>query len=381
MKKIVLILLVAMFVSFNSFDSFAAEMTYMNNFYVGQFELNHANWDKGMEAQLMSKISMLPQVKNFKVYGHTNNSGPEAFNQMLAKKRADLVAKKLKSLFPDSKVEVFARIYKPEDGQMVDYKMVKVEVYAEPQVVAVSLKKSIQSVSNILQELKNRTPEQKVDLSKLENSLSSISKSIAELRKGQFDLSDDLDFSDGDKGLYLAMIQETYLGLQKSFTQLKSEQAIILSNLQKDNTKIKESIRKTDGKIDSLVKAVHETMTETYLYFALSLLLFALAVLAFVIISDKMVTKTKKKTEWINVKINTPEGIKTFSVECEKIADKYVSPVSGVELKNLLKLKDSLKSNLVNYYRGAKSPSFISGGYQEIITQLMEDGIIVEVKE
>lgn len=386
MKKITLFLMAI--VCLFSFNSFAADMAFMKNFYVGPFKLNQANWNTFFDGNFLGGISSLPETKSFKVFGYSDKSGPEEFNQKLSMERANLVADKLKRLFPDSEVNVFGKIYKPEDGQKVDYRMVLVEVYANPQVVLADLKASLENISAMINEIKSKpetkleVTEQKVDLSSLEEQLKLVSQSISDLKNSQFDLS---KMNLEDKDFTLAEIEKIFSALSLSFSEIQAEQKAMFEFFKKENEDLKNSINVTSNKVDMLIDKFNSVSEKTkaekanvwiYVLFLLMLLVLFIIILALV---DR---KSKRKVpedvfEWVQINVSTPAEIREMSVKCKKIGDSYISPIRGFEYKNIKDLKQSLKSYLSNYFRdGEKSASFVEAKLGEKIAFLIESGEI-----
>lgn len=331
--KIGLLLAMVCVFSFNAVAN--AEMTYMKSFFVGQFKLNLANWDADKESQLLNNLSALPEKKSFKVIGHTDDSGSESFNKVLARQRADLVAQKISKLLPENKISVYAEIYKPGDGQNIDYRMVEVQVFAEPMAVANDIEKSIQQIAGDFAILKSASFDGKNDLSGIEQSLLRISRSIENLEK------DSISSEQFEK------IENLYFDLQKAFKDLQNEQG-----------------------------------SKKPLFYVMIFLLLLILVLLVVKKRNPRISD-EKEFHYLSVNVKTSQGIKTFSVKYEKLAEEYINPINAYKFRNLPKLKDSIISNLVNYYRDDtdRSPSFVAGNYYEKISQLMKLGIIVETEE
>ncbi|RLC39084.1 hypothetical protein DRH27_00585 [Candidatus Falkowbacteria bacterium] len=100
----------------------------LGSFYLGAFTSEKANWTDSMDSQLLSAMANVPAQASLKIFGHTDNSGPKAFNEGLADKRAKLVASQIKKLSPEISItEVTGIIYQAGSND-VDYKMARVEV-------------------------------------------------------------------------------------------------------------------------------------------------------------------------------------------------------------------------------------------------------------
>jgi len=180
MKKVLLgvLFIIVIFCSVNV----DAEMQKFGNFYLGSFDSNQANWTRGMDLQLLSAMANVPEKASLEIFGYTDNSGPMAFNEELADKRANLAVSQIKKLRPKIKIRAVTGMIYQAGANDINYKMVRVYVYV-PDEWLVTHKELAEQLKAGLAAIMGEQMKQKQSIKKLQELGRETSKEVSGIKR------------------------------------------------------------------------------------------------------------------------------------------------------------------------------------------------------
>ncbi|MDA3839751.1 MAG: hypothetical protein PF572_01560 [Patescibacteria group bacterium] len=186
MKKRVLIAGLLFVVLFLFTGNLFAEELVKKSFFIGEFITGEANWNSSLESDLLGGLSDSPEIISAVVIGRTDHLGPGWINIPLAQKRADLVSGKMIKIKPGATIESRGIIYRPEDGQYVNYKMVEVIITYKKEAQPDNLKQPLEQIYSVLDKIKTTQDSLRDEVQKLDTSLAldKIQENISKLDNG-----------------------------------------------------------------------------------------------------------------------------------------------------------------------------------------------------